>query len=205
MSIRVAQKRRRGVEGEMNPTYPGFKNFDVTSGSMNKLDGRLIKYDLSPLLIGPVGDFEIFENYWQYGKVWKHHLKENGRISEDWWKFHLSGESLEKGRRRPLGKQYGRTVTSFYNMRYYEYIESRKEIYVPIYTNLIENTRSMNSLIRLARSGENIMILDGDGPPREIYPNGAAMTDELWNTMIEDEKYSFGHGYVVAKLLMDSL
>ncbi len=73
--VRIGQKKKRGIKGDTNPIYKNYKNIDVTSGSMNKINGKLVKEDLSPMLIGPVIDKQgvkakIFENYWQYGKLW---------------------------------------------------------------------------------------------------------------------------------------
>ena len=45
------------------------------------------------------------------------------------------------------------------------------------------------------------MIIDGDGPPKSIYPQGLELTQETWDQMINDPKYPFGHGYVVAALI----
>ena len=54
---------------------------------------------------------------------------------------------------------------------------------------------------KLLDNGVNIMIIDGDGPPKNIYPEGLEITQENWNLMVEDTTYPFGHGYVVAGLL----
>lgn len=72
-TVRIGTKHPRGVVGAKNPVVSGFKNIDVTSGSVNKLAGRQVKDDFSPLLIGPVivngkKVAENFENYWQYDK-----------------------------------------------------------------------------------------------------------------------------------------
>lgn len=205
MSIRIAQKKRRGVAGDCNPTFPGVKNIDVTSGSMNKLNGRLVKYNFSPLLIGPCKDFRIFENYWQYGKIWNYHLDDNDKINIEWKRFNQSGKSLTIGKRHPLSREYGLPILSYYDGEYLEYIESRKKIYIPEYTKLISNTESMKALKEKVRNGEKIMILDVDGPPKSLYPEGVEMSIEFWNEMLENPKYPFGHGYVVAKLLFDEI
>jgi len=71
--VLVGRKARRGVTGDRSTKVDNYINIDVTSGSRKKFNGKEIKYDLSPLLIGSVTDkhglqSKFFENYWQYSK-----------------------------------------------------------------------------------------------------------------------------------------
>ena len=43
--VRVGQKRPRGVRGATNTSAEGFLNVDVTSGSMNKINGAPLTLD----------------------------------------------------------------------------------------------------------------------------------------------------------------
>lgn len=54
---------------------------------------------------------------------------------------------------------------------------------------------------KLLDQGVNIMIIDGDGAPKNIFPEGMEITQENWDMMLNNPKYPFGHGYVVAGLL----
>jgi hypothetical protein len=208
--IRVGQKRRRGVKGDKNAECTGFKNIDVTSGSGNKIGDHFAK-EFSPMKLGPVTDENgltalIFENYWQFSKMWPkadHFKSDTGcEPTSKWYAFREKGFKLNKGKRRPLPvKTYGYPTCSIYNDKVYDYISSRKEIYVPIYRDLIKDLPVMDELRKLLASGQNIMIIDGDGPPKDQYPNGMEINQSNWDQMINDPKYPFGHGYVVAGLL----
>lgn len=186
----------------------GFKNIDVTAGSNNKLGGKLVKEDLSPLLIGPVTDKDgrkclIFENFWQARCYTKAGHVKDGQVTKEWEKFCDKQFKMEKGKRRPFAKAlgYGAPDFAIYNGKKYDYITSRKEIYVPIYAELVKNTDAIKEMKKMLESGENIMILDGDGPPKSLYPEGLEMTQKVWDGMIKNPQFPFGHGYVVAGLL----
>jgi exodeoxyribonuclease-3 len=208
--IRIGQKRSRGVSGDKDASMEGFKTIDVTSGSMNKL-GKVLAKTLSPLLLGPYTDKDglkanIFENYWQYGKLWPtaNHIKKGTDCepTKAWYEFRKTGYASTKGKRRPLPvKEYGYSTCAFYNNKSYGYLDSRKEIYVPVYKKLIEKLPIIKELRKLLESGQNVMIVDGDGPPKSKYPNGLELTQKNWDKMINNAKYPFGHGYVVAGLL----
>ena len=209
-TVRIGQKHRRGIAGDKSSNCVGFKNIDVTSGSFNKIGGVEAK-TLSPFKVGPVIDknglqAELFENYWQGGKLWPKagHIKEGtGNMPSDkWFQFREKVYSMKKGKRRPLPlKQYGFPTCAYYNDIPYGYIDSRKDIYIPIYYELIKNLPVIQEMKKLLDNGVNIMIIDGDGPPKNIYPEGLEITQENWNLMVEDTTYPFGHGYVVAGLL----
>jgi hypothetical protein len=207
----IGQKRKRGIKGDKDATMPGYKNIDVTSGSFNKI-GQHAATTLSPMKLGPVTDSDgetalIFENYWQFSRLYEKagHVKAGSSCEPTpaWFAFRKKGFQLNKGKRRPFPKNYGygKPKCSIYNQTAYDYITSRKEIYIPTYKKLIENLPIISEMKKLVDSGQNLMIIDGDGPDKTIYPNGLEMTQKNWDLMIEDPTYSFGHGYVVAALV----
>jgi len=212
--IRVGQKRRRGVMGERNVMADGFLNIDVTSGSGNKVGG--IKATcFSPMLL-PVHDANgklitvAFENLWQHGsKAWSKagHIKvlaDGTRVPTfAWHAFRAKGLALKKGKRRPFPRAYGPADCAFIDGKEVGYVASRSLLYVPVYGGLIENLPIMDELEKLVKGGQPVMILDGDGPPRHLYPNGMEMTPANWQRMLQDPAFSFGHGYVVARKLME--
>jgi len=211
MSVRVGQKFARGQKGDASAKAVGYMAVDVTSGSGNKIGGILAK-TLSPMTLGPVKDAESgltaqrFENYWQGGKMWKtaDHMDEKDEPTDAWRAFRKKIYANPKGQRTPLPKkQYGFASSSYYNGKIHSYIESRKQIYVPIYRSLIESMPIIIKLKALLKSGQNILVIDGDGPPKKLYPNGLIMNATNWNKMINDPTHPFGHGYVVAALLAD--
>ena len=208
--VRVGQKRSRGVIGDHDASAKGYTNIDVTSGSMNKLNGIPCK-SLSPMLLGPVTDKQgltanIFECYWQFSKLYEveGHIKKGTKCepTKEFFAYRKKGFALTKGKRRPFPvKTHGYPTCAYYNNKSYNYLDSRKEIYVPIYRKLIEKLPIIKELRKLLKEGKNIMIIDGDGPPKKKYPEGLEMTQENWNKMIDNPKYPFGHGYVVASII----
>lgn len=210
-NVRIGQKHSRGVPGQRTVTCDGFLNIDVTSGSRNLIGPeRVPAVTLSPMKLGPITDAEgntalIFENYWQFGKMWQsagHIDPSSGKPTDKWLAFRRKGYALAKGKRRPLPiKKYGTANRAHYNGRSYDYVHSRKAIYVPIYYRLIKDLPAIHAMREMLNSGQKIMIVDLDGPPRNSYPNGMPMTVENWRRLINDPRISFGHGYVVAALL----
>ena len=205
--IKIGQKCRRGVAGDRNTCSPGYKNILVTSASNNKINGELAS-TFSPLRLGPVyRDGKVvaqkFENYWQFGKMWPTagHIKD-GLPTDKWFAFREKGYKMDKGKRRLIPvRQYGFPTSSYYDGKVYGYVESRIEYYIPIYAELIENLPVMNELRKLLESGQDIMIIDGDGAPKSLYPEGMDVTYENWMKMRDDPRFPFGHGYVIAGML----
>ena len=80
-----------------------------------------------------------------------------------------------------------------------DYITSRKKIYVPEYYNLIKNKEQLLYLQNKLENGNNITIYDFDGPRTD---DGDIMCLELTTNLLinklNDVKYPFGHGYIVA-------
>lgn len=206
--VRIGQKFKRGIKGDKSASRKNYINIDVTSGSRNKIGG-VSATTLSPFYLGPVVDSSgmkalIFENYWQYGKMWKTagHINKYGSPTEAWFKFRKNGYKSQIGKRRPLPcKPYGFAVSSYYKNKVYDYLESRKKIYVPVYKKLIISLPIIKKMKQLLKASTNIMILDNDGPPKDIYPEGIAMTAKNFRVMLKDPKHPFGHGYIVAAVI----
>ena len=224
-NVRIGKKLSRGVVGDKNPVIDGFKNIDVTSGSGNKIDGRAVKLDFSPMLIGPVtvGDLAAkkFENYWQYGKLFEElgHINADGEPTEKWFAFRKKGYAKEKADRHPVGTKsdevmfvdakghnhykYYTPQYAMYNDKKYGYIDARKMVYAPVYADLVRDTDTFKELKKMVDAGQQIQILDLDGPRDGDLPGlkSHLVTVDLLKEKINDPKAPFGHGYVVAGLL----
>ena len=83
------------------------------------------------------------------------------------------------------------------------YVEARKKLYVPIYAKYVKETKAFAALKEMVARGENILILDLDGPSLKEYPKGMEVTMENLIKCLEDESNIFGHGFVIAALLAD--
>jgi len=211
--IRVGQKRRRGITGERNVMCDGFLNVDVTSGSGNKIGG-IKATAFSPMLL-PVYDANgklvtvAFELSWGHSKAWKKagHIQENADGTRSptaaWYAFRAKGLALKKAKRHPFPRAYGPPDCAFIDGKEVAYVPSRSLKYVPEYGGLIDELPIMDELEKLVKSGQPVMLIDGDGPPRHLFPNGMEMTPANWQRMLEDPTFPFGHGYVVARKLFE--
>lgn len=93
------------------------------------------------------------------------------------------------------------------------YIEARKKIYCAEYARLAPKTEAFQNLKALLTQGVNLLLVEVDGPdPTLTYPPydeisadspGLLITEKTIRLLIEDERKPFGHGFVIAALLMD--
>lgn len=215
--IRIARLERR----KAHPLVKGFKNVNATSGGMNKFDGESIK-QVSPMYLGPInknvwemceGECLLFENYWQYSKIFDE--KDREKLSDEYKKWQLKGFASKKGHRHPKGTKtnevkyvcdkgknwyvYKCAFSSEYGGVRMGYIESRKKVYTKLYSKLVKETPVFKALKKKVEEGMNIQILDYDAP------NESQIVDvELLKRCVnENSPYGkpFGHGYVLAGLL----
>lgn len=98
------------------------------------------------------------------------------------------------------------------------YIEGRKQIYLPVYTTLVKKQKQFLELRMRLENGENLLIIEVDGPHQEslnyymkkynveedfIENSTMLSNDDNLNIMLNDEKHAFGHGYCLAAALLD--
>ena len=157
--------------------------FDVTSRVERNKDFMkehpTFARDLSPFFIGPLVSSdgvkaEIFEIFWQCGKVYPCHDqggKPNAAYFE--WRNKFYAESTcTKGLMRHACKSLGYEHTDTLYFAYFDkekqeyiplkYVEARKRVYFPEYAKLIYNTESFQYLKSLVDSGKKIALVDFD-------------------------------------------
>lgn len=98
------------------------------------------------------------------------------------------------------------------------YIESRKKIYVPIYVEAAKRCLTFDSLKARLENGENLLIIEVDGPheesmahyvqdydvPNDFIVNGSMLaTPKNLQIMLNDAKHPYGHGYALSAALLD--
>jgi hypothetical protein len=185
---------------------PGSKKVDVTSAQFPSVKSR----GLSPMLLvrkpdqGPLDsavkdaevlfpDGELFENFWQRGKVFR---GANQGKQKEWWK-----KQKRTGKRRWPGAGKGAKRAAVVHADWgtgktFDYIESRKQVYVPEYLALVKSSPVLASL---AKTTKDIVVYDFDGPrDKDNQPQTLPVTLEMLREKINDKKHPFGHGYVVA-------
>lgn len=219
----------RLIRAKPAPVVPGVtKTVNVTSGSQNKFGGKQARFDFSPLFLAPVNEprAKTVEGFWQGGKVYPQlgHLNANGQLTDKWRAFrdaeyaYMKGDP-PKGRRRPPsiksknfvvgedGKRHWKNhipVFAVYDrdeQKRLDYIDARKQAYVPTYYDSVIQTDSFKALKKLVDDGEEtVMLLDYDGPRNE---SGYVKIDvPTLVRLINDPSAPFGHAYVLAAALL---
>lgn len=147
---------------------------------------------LSPFIL-PGPPAKNFENLWQFSKVYRRHLDSNGDPSEEWYHWRQDGFNNFKAVRYPMGKgaipEY-----SFWNGNKLGYIEARKRIYAPEYAKNVRDTESYWELLRLHRSGQDIVLLDYDAYDHQSF----RMT---LKDVINYPRRKMGHAFVLIMML----
>lgn len=95
-------------------------------------------------------------------------------------------------------------------------VEGRREVYLAIYAKLVAKQPKFLDLRRRVKKGENILIIEPDGPHQEsldYYKTEYGVTNDFIeqdtmlvtlknvNIMMKDPRHSFGHGYCLAMAL----
>ena len=103
------------------------------------------------------------------------------------------------------------------SIRLLDYVSSRKELYLPLYTRLVTKERLFDTLLRKLRSHKKILIIEVDGPHQEsleyyqkkynvsgefIENNTSLCTRYMFDVYLNDTKHPFGHGYCLAIALL---
>lgn len=98
-----------------------------------------------------------------------------------------------------------------------DYISSRKAIYIPHYSQAVVKRPQFAELQQRVQSGQNLLIIEVDGPHQESLPyyqqkyqvpgdfivnDCLRATPANLDIVLNDPKHPYGHGYVLASLLM---
>ena len=141
-------------------------------------------------IVGGYNGFWNFESYWQSGKVFEGIPRETTLA---YW------QKLKEPKRRYPGSKGKTVLYAEFDGEHYGYVDSRKQIYVPKYYDLIKDKASLKHYNWLLNNGKNIVVYDFDGPRSA---NGGVqclpVSLQLYMDKINDVTFPFGHGYVVA-------
>ncbi|AYV78797.1 MAG: hypothetical protein Edafosvirus34_7 [Edafosvirus sp.] len=174
---------------------------------------------------------EIAETTIRYSRysqliTWTHpkeiHVKDK-KITEEYWKWREKGMKNKYPIRYPAGfngKNKGMCALKENDDGTYDildYIESRKQLYAATYCPLVESLPKFKDLKKRLKKGENLLIIEVDGPHQEsldyykikynvgnnfIENNTILINKENIQIMLCDDKHSFGHGYCLASSLL---
>jgi len=221
--------------GKAAPVTPGFRNVVIHTS------GALLGGDLSPYVLRNERGC-LLENVWQFSKIyarvaaqtiklsrfhpdvtiWTHgaeqHIGADGKsIASAYWAWRRKGMANAHAVRYPNGF-HGRheAVASLWlvggKLRWLDYIAARKHIYCGEYRRLAPLTPHFARLRSLLLAGENLQIVEVDGPDPSLeygpYARisadapGMLMDEATIRFLINDAKKPFGHGFVIAALLL---
>jgi hypothetical protein len=221
--------------------YPGYTHIIVTASRSG------IFKELSPYYLKNEKD-QIFENWYQFSKIyntvprinvpfsrfnrnniiWKWGSEThviNGNPTDEYWAWRESGMSSKSAIRYPVG-YHNRTkcVGSYKDLGEevvegpFDYIETRKELYVPEYIRLIQDKTCFKILQQKYIDGEKILICDVDGPVQDsmdyykekynvsddwIDQDTITVNKENMEILLNDPKHPFGHGYCLALAILE--
>lgn len=160
----------------------------------------IARRDLSPMtpIKGAYKGFWNFEHYWQSGKIFEKMSKTDIIEHINWWK------KLEKPKRKCPKFKNKKVIYSNFNGIKRNYLQSRKEIYLPEYFELVKNSETIKTYKKLYEKGSDIIIYDFDGPRNEYKePLTYKATKSFIKKKLNDTETPFGHGYIVALLLQN--
>lgn len=157
---------------------------------------------LSPFFCGPVALYDQFvsqnvENAWQYSKVYEYYLEDDGTVGERYFKWACAGWDSIRAERYPMGKG-SYPLYSYWEGKQLSYVEARKNIYIPLYSESVRKTDAFTQLKKLYLTGQDLYLRDFDA--HSLAPGSFNYWD-LWN----NPKIKVGHGYVLAMMLEDLL
>lgn len=184
--IRVG--RQKTLYGKpQNPEYSNFTPIVCLTKSS--------KYgSLGPYCIEING--KIFENYWQFSKIyttvpyskqrysrfdpkviWEHpaetHISLEGEPTEEYWNWRKKGFENPYPVRYPVGFHHRKNcVSALFEQNpgvfyWLDYIESRMFIYLSGYIDSVKKEPLFVSLQSRLKQGENLLIIEVDGPHQE--------------------------------------
>lgn len=188
---------------------PGFVRVDVYSS------GQGFGSQLSPFYLKSKNG-HLVENEWQFAKLypkvteqnqsmWKYkaeeHVDANGETNAAYWKWRKTGMSHDKAVRYPNGKDGRHTCKGAIWPGHDEligYLDSRKIIYCPVYAEAAVKTDAFAKLQSMVASGTNVQLFEYDVPKIPVI-----VTERVIRSALIDAKHPFGHGYVIAALLLN--
>lgn len=179
---------------------------------------------LSPFYLGPVEvvvgiEAKNVENAWQFSKVYKQHIDENGKVKiKEYLEWATKGWNDTYAHRYPMGKGAkpefsiklgafgncfldgsGWSVEEYLPVRTLSYIDARRELYIPFYSRAVKDSDAYNKLADLFfTERQDIYLRDFDGYNHKTL----GMTYE---DVINCETKKMGHAFVLAMMLEGEL
>lgn len=138
---------------------------------------------------------------WQFCKVYKQHVGEDGNPTDEYWKWAKAGWEDSWAHRYPMGRGAIPEYSQWFDEKL-GYINARKKIYIPVYSTLVQRTEVYKKLVDIAKQAEldekDLYIKYFDGYDHKEL-------DMSYDDVINCERRKMGHGFVIAMLLDGAL
>lgn len=227
-----------------NKIYPKIDNFELIEvmtkcTTYGSLGPYVLKNDQN----------QIFENIWQGSKIypkvykisrpwskfvpestWKRdneiHYKD-GKVLSRYWKWRMDVKNFQYPIRYPNGNHSKEAIGCIIsdeiceNPKMLDYISARKQLYFPLYIDLVKKQPLYNKLIRKLNNNENLLIAEVDvawqddlkyyiekyGIEDKNFINDYTMiaNKEYIKIMLNDVKNPCGHGIALAMSLINDV
>lgn len=182
----------KGPGDKIWPKMYGYRNINCCSS------GKAFSC-LSPMKLGPIKEkglvSENLENFWQFSKVWKEDLDEEGNIKDEFYKRRKKAFSDKKATRHVPGKKGQYCEFVLWGEERLDFYEAKKKIYCKLYEKYATKTSAFKELLGMIEEGYNIQILGYDG--RDIKD----ISTFPYEKELRNKEYIFGHEIVLAYLL----
>ena len=145
------------IIGPRDTKVPGTIN--TTSHSNADWSRGLSPFTLGPITLYGAHTARVFENAWQFAKLYPEHADANGLPTHQYWTWAQNGWKSTTAFRYPLGK--GRKpLCSLWNGRRLDYIAARQQIYIPLYQNAVKQTNAYRTLEHLYLAQGHLTLFD---------------------------------------------
>jgi len=173
------------------------------------------------------------------------HITNDGKLTPEFWKWRETGMNCKDPVRYPVGNTKAKSTCLYclhpdinedtisdprplapdikceneiIDANKLNYVDARKQIYLPTYCALVKKEKKFDKLLGMLNKGENLLIIETDGPHQEhlsyykekydvnddfLIDNTMLATIENIRIMMNDTKNPFGHGYCLASALLD--
>jgi hypothetical protein len=153
---------------------------------------------LSPFYLGNIELYNGYkaqnvENAWQFSKVYKDHVDNNENPTPAYFDWAKKGWESKWAFRYPMGKG-AIPLYSMWGEEKLDYIEARKQIYLPIYAKAVVKSEAYKILKRTYEQNGEVTLWDFDGYD---YLSLGMSLEEVLN----EPKRKMGHAFVLAMLL----
>jgi len=169
--------------------------------------------ELSPMILGPVKLYDEYvsksmEGNWQFTKLFPQYVTD-GKPNDEYWKWCQYGWSLKGCRRNanllryPLGKELHHTsIGHWWDGQLIDVIEGRKQVYVPLYSQLVKRTETYKELKELWEGYKNqgfgtIYLMDF------LRKKNQTLGERTGTERLNDPNRSLGHCCVLRMLLTE--